>query len=106
MQSRARLFLLLLLCAAPPLAADGDLKQDFKKFGREVGSAGREIGHTVADLAKKVWYKGKKVSKPLLEDVQDATEKFWKKTLETTDKALESARDENRELKRKLKEDR
>lgn len=98
--------------SAPALRADDDVKgslkqagEAFKKLGKKVGEGGKEVGHEIADAAKKIWYKGKKVSAPLLHDVQRSTREFWDRLVAAQDKAIDQLRDENSRLKRQLAED-
>jgi hypothetical protein len=107
---------LALLCAvvtlpttSPTTAGDAgssfkDAGEGLKKFGRKVGEGGKEAGHAIADAAKKIWYKGKRVSQPLLRDVQKATRKFWDKVIEGKDKSIEALKSENASLRGKLGE--
>ena len=83
----------------------GGLKQvgqDLKKLGQKIGDAGKEAGLEIAGAAKQVFYKGKKVSAPLLRDVQRSTREFWGEVIESKDKTIEKLRRENEELKRRL----
>jgi gas vesicle protein len=102
----------LAVSLAPSLHADDDVKRSFKqageafkKLGKKVGEESKEVGHEIAEAAKKVWYKGKKVSAPLLDDVQRSTREFWEKVVSGQDKVIEQLRDENSRLKRQLTED-
>ena len=93
---------------APPVHSTdqkGKLKevgQDLKKLGQKIGEAGKEAGLEIADAAKQVFYKGKKVSAPLLRDVQRSTREFWGEVIEGKDKTIEKLRRENQKLKRQL----
>jgi hypothetical protein len=106
----------LLLAAvqlAPSLEATekskkGGLKQvgrELKELGQKVGEAGKQAGLEIADAAKHVFYKGKKVSAPLLRDVQRSTREFWGEVIEGKDKTIDKLRRENQELKRRLGND-
>jgi len=114
--SVALLCLALLAPALPPaFAGDGsgsDTKKSFKKlgekmkkFGKEVGEAGKEAGQEIADAAKKVFYKGKKVSEPLLRETQKATKDFWGDVIRGKEKTADELREENEKLKRELEEE-
>jgi hypothetical protein len=70
-----------------------------------VGEAGKQVGLEVADAAKKVWYKGKQVSKPKLEQVQEKTREFWGKVIAGKDRTLEELQRENGELKKRTSEE-
>ena len=103
--------LLVVVCLLAPVldAAEkskaGGLKevgQDLEKLGRRIGAAGREAGLEIAGAAKHVFYKGKKVSAPLLRDVQRSTREFWGEVIEGKDRTIEELRRENRKLKREL----
>ena len=105
----AALLLLLALPLAPALDAAepkkgglGEVGQEFKKLGRKVGEAGKEAGREIAGAAKQVFYKGKKVSAPLLRDVQHSTREFWGKVIAGKDRTIEQLRQENDGLKRQL----
>ena len=78
--------------------------QDLKQLGKKVGEAGKEAGLEIAGAAKHVFYKGKKVSAPLLRDVQRSTREFWAEVIEGKDRTIEKLRRENAELERKLGE--
>lgn len=102
------------LAAAPPAAGaeKDDLKKGlkeageaFKRLGKKVGEGGKEAGKEIAEAAKKVWYKGKRVSQPLLKDVQRATREFWEKAVATKDRAIEDLRDDNARMRRELEAD-
>ena len=108
-------FPLVILCAVlsfmttTPAAGDAgsslkDAGEGLKKFGRKVGEGGKEVGHEIAGVARRVWYKGKRVSQPLLRDVQKATRKFWDKVIEGKDRSIEALKDENAKMRRKLDE--
>src|SRR5216684_1769381 len=80
---------------APARADDGKIKQGFKdagagfkSIGKKVGEKGAEAGHEIAGVAKKIWYKGKKVSAPLLHDVQQATRRFWDDVIRGKDRTI------------------
>lgn len=81
-----------------------EIGKDFKEFGKKVGEAGKEAGLEVADVAKKVWYKSWKVSKPKLERVDKATRDFWREVIEGKDRTLDELLRENTELKHRLSE--
>ena len=81
----------------------GEVGQEFKKLGRNVGQAGKEAGREIAGAAKQVFYKGKKVSAPLLRDVQHSTREFWARVVAGKDKTIEELRQENDELKMRLR---
>ena len=105
-------FLVIGLTPLPAAAAAGDAKSSLKEagegvkdLGRKVGEAGKEVGREVAGVAKQVWYKGKKVSAPLLRDVQKVTRKFWQGVIEGKDRTIEKLREENEKLKQKLAEE-
>ncbi|HKY31852.1 MAG TPA: hypothetical protein VJV23_04890 [Candidatus Polarisedimenticolia bacterium] len=106
----AALFLLPASCAARAAGTGQDsgkkglrdAGEGFKELGRKVGKAGREAGQETARAARTLWYKGKKVSRPLLEEVQGRTRAFWARVIEGKDRALEQLRRENQELKKKL----
>lgn len=72
--------------------------------GREIGKAGKEVGLEIAAAAKKVWFKGKEVSAPLLEEVTRATRAFWDDVIDGKDRTLEALRRENEELRRRLRD--
>ena len=97
--------------AAPARAADSapdGLKgagEGLKKFGRKVGEAGKEAGHEIAEGAKRIFYKGKKVSAPLLHDVQRATRSYWAKVMGDKDRTIEDLRKENEDLRDRLDEE-
>jgi hypothetical protein len=113
---RAALFTFLLVLAASlsagPAYADGEKAKEplqkvgegMKRLGKKVGEAGKEAGREVAEAARKVWYKGKQVSKPLLESTQRATREFWQDLLRGKEKTIAELREENRRLRRKLEE--
>ena len=111
-RSRRPLILVLtlfLLC--PPLvpvtssrADDGKVKESIKSFGKKVGEKSAEAGHEIAGVAKKIWYKGKQVSAPLLHDVQRSTRRFWDETIRGKDKSIDSLRGENEKMKKDLDE--
>jgi hypothetical protein len=97
--------LILSAAAAPSLAADADAaKKSLEKLGKKIGKAGREVGDEIADAAKKVLYKGKKVSAPLLKKTQGATRDFWAELIKGKDRTISELREENKRLRRKLKE--
>ncbi len=79
-----------------------DVGQEFEKLGRTVGKAGKKAGLEIAEAAKQVFYKGKKVSAPLLRDVQHSTREFWADVVAGKDRTIEGLRRENAELKRQL----
>ena len=79
-----------------------EVGEGFKKLGKTVGEVGKEVGQEVARGAKKIWYKGKKVSAPLLRDVQRATREFWSDLIAGKDRTIEQLRDENARLKGQL----
>ena len=79
-----------------------DVGRELKELGKKVGEAGKEAGLEIAGAAKHVFYKGKKVSAPLLRDVQRSTREFWGEVIEGKDKTIEKLRRENEELKRRL----
>ncbi|MBI3451214.1 MAG: hypothetical protein HY049_20155 [Acidobacteria bacterium] len=94
---------LLLACAAPAVRAeDGKVTSGIKSFGKKVGEKSVEAGHAIAGIAKKIWYKGKQVSAPLLHDVQRSTRKFWDETIKGKDKSIDALKDENGKLKGQL----
>lgn len=113
-RSLAAVFLVLLCAGAlalPPVFAGGedDAKKSVKKLGskmkelgKKIGEAGKEAGEEAADAAKKVWYKGKKVSAPLLKRTQRATRDFWEVVLRGKDDTIRELRKENEHLRRKL----
>jgi hypothetical protein len=72
--------------------------ESLKSFGRKVGEKSAEVGREVAGAAKKIWYKGKRVSKPLLDDVQRSTRQFWQKVIDGKDRTIEQLREENERL--------
>jgi len=82
----------------------GDVGKGFKDLGRKIGAAGKQVGLEVADAAKRVWYKGKQVSKPKLDQVQEKTREFWSHVIEGKDRTLEELRRENDELKHRAAE--
>ena len=107
----------VVICSQPPRAGVADdtpakktgqafreMGKGFKEFGKKVGEAGRQVGLEVADAAKKVWYKGKQVSKPKLEQVQERTRGFWAKVIEGKDRSVEELCRENADLKKRLAE--
>jgi len=103
--------ILLLLFVSPllsPTNAGGqnsDLEKvgrELKKVGRQVGDAGKEVGREIAGAAKQAFYKGKKVSAPLLRDVQRSTREYWARIISEKDKTIEKLRRENEKLKRRL----
>lgn len=108
--ARAAVPLLLLFVSLVPIlgakesvkGAFKDVGQGFKKLGRKIGEAGKDAGLEIADAAKKVFYKGKKVSAPLLRDVQHSTREFWGKVIGAKDKTIDKLRQENEEMKRQL----
>ncbi len=106
---------LVLLCAAalslPPVFAGGEddakesvrkLGKKMKELGKKIGEAGKEAGDEVADAAKKVWYKGKKVSAPLLVETQKATRDFWEIVLKGKDETIRELRTYNEHLREVL----
>lgn len=102
------------LGAAPAAAADGgsDTKKSFKKFGekmkdfgKKVGEAGKEAGEEIAEAAKKVFYKGKRVSEPLLHKTQKATKDFWDEVIRGKERTAGELREENERLKREMEEE-
>ena len=96
----------ILFAAAPAVRAeDGKVSSGLKSFGKKVGEKSVEAGHAIAGVAKKVWYKGKQVSAPLLHDVQRATRKFWDETIRGKDRSIEALKDENEKLKGQLEKD-
>ena len=78
--------------------------QKLEKLGRDVGEAGREAGLEIAGAAKQVFYKGKKVSAPLLRDVQRSTREFWGQVIAGKDRTIAQLRRDNDELRRQLGE--
>jgi len=103
-----------LVSTSPARAADGqsDTKKSLKKFGnkmkdfgKKVGEAGKEAGEEIAEAARKVFYKGKKVSQPLLEKTQRATKEFWHDLIRAKEKTAGELREENERLRRELEED-
>lgn len=92
-----------------------DVKSGAQDVGRELKEAGQEVGHDIATGAKAAgheiagaaqlaWYKGKKVSAPLLHDLQTAVHQFWDKVIADKDAAIKRLREENEQLKRKLRD--
>lgn len=86
--------------AAPPSkqkagAPFREMGRTFRDFGRKVGEAGKEAG-------LKVWYAGKRVSRPALEEVQTKTRRFWGHVIEGKDRTIQELRRENAELRRRL----
>ena len=79
-----------------------EVGRELKQLGKKVGEAGKEAGLEIAGAAKHVFYKGKKVSAPLLRDVQRSTREFWGEVIEGKDRTIEQLRRENAELERKL----
>jgi len=112
-RSRRPLILVLALLALFPLfvptpasrADDGKLKQSLKLFGKKVGEKSAEAGHAIAGVAKRIWYKGKQVSAPLLHDVQRSTRRFWDERIRGKDRTIDSLRGENEKLKKDLDEE-
>lgn len=102
--------LALLLCGAvlpPALAGDDrgkEVAKDLREVGKTIGEAGKDVGLEIADAAKKVWYKGKKVSRPLLEDVRAAARDVWGRVIDGKNKTVARLREENEELRRRLAE--
>ncbi|HZE89128.1 MAG TPA: hypothetical protein VE404_06245 [Verrucomicrobiae bacterium] len=94
---------LLFAVATPGVRAeDGKVTSGIKSFGKKVGEKGAEAGHAIAGVAKKIWYKGKQVSAPLLHDVQRATRKFWDETVKGKDTSIDALKDENQKMKDQL----
>ena len=94
-------------------SGDGEAKKSIKKLGKnlkklgeKVGEASKEAGQDIADAAKKVFYKGKKVSAPLLKKTQSATKEFWNDLIKQRKKAARELEKENRKLRKELEEDR
>lgn len=93
-------------------AGDGDAKKslkklgkNLKKLGKKVGEKGKEAGEEIADAARKVFYKGKKVSAPLLKKTQSATQKFWNDLIRQRKKTARDLEKENKKLRKQLEED-
>jgi hypothetical protein len=117
--ARSRLFFLALVVLFLPFAfvpashaEEGKIKQGlkeagegFKTLGKKIGGKSAEAGHEIAGAAKRIWYRGKQVSAPLLHDVQRATRKFWDETIRGKDSRIDSLRDENEKLKKDLEEE-
>lgn len=78
--------------------------KEMKEFGRKVGKAGKEAGLSIADAARKVWYKSWRVSGPKLDQIQKTTQGYWAQVLKAKDLTLSELRRENAELKRRLAE--
>jgi hypothetical protein len=105
------ILLLLALPLASPLDATEQKKGGLEdagraigKLGRKIGRAGKEAGLEIAGAAKHVFYKGKKVSAPLLRDVQHSTREFWADVVAGKDTTIKGLRRENHELKRQLQD--
>jgi hypothetical protein len=94
---------------APPAKKAGEafkeIGKEFKDFGKKAGEAGKEAGLEVAEVAKKIWYKSWKVSKPKLDQVQEATREFWRQVIEGKDRTVDELRRENTQLRRRLAEE-
>src|SRR5215470_9691646 len=88
--------------AKKPSQTMQDVGRGFKDLGRKIGEAGKQVGHEVAGAARKVWYKGRQVSEPKLEQVQSKTREFWSKVIEGKDRTLDQLRRENAEMKHRL----
>jgi|SRR6266850_8113061 len=102
---------LTLPAVAPARADDGKIKQGFKdagegikSLGKKIGEKSAEAGHEIAGVAKRIWYKGKKVSAPLLHDVQRSTRRFWDDVIKGKDKTIDGLKDENERMKKDLDE--
>ena len=81
-----------------------DAGKEIKELGKKIGQAGKEFGLEVADGAKQVWYKGLRVSEPLLKDVQKRTRRFWAEMIEAKERTRRELEQENRRLRKRLAE--
>jgi len=99
----ARVAPVLLLCSTLQLAAsdDGSVKGSFKKMGKAIGQAGKEVGHSAAQAGRvvgresqKIWYRGVQVSKPALERARTETRRGLQKTLDAMDRSIEALKRE------------
>jgi hypothetical protein len=82
-----------------------DASREIGKLGREIGRAGKDAGLEIAGAAKHVFYKGRKVSAPLLRDVQHSTREFWADVVAGKDRTIEGLRRKNHELQRRLRDE-
>jgi len=81
-----------------------DVGTGMKQLGRKIGHAGKEVGREVADGARKVWYKGLRVSEPLLKDVQKQTRRYWAEMIAGKERTLRELERENKQLRKRLAE--
>jgi len=99
------LALLLSTTALSASAGDDSVKGSFKKMGKAIGQAGRQVGRSAAAAGKvvgresqKIWYRGVQVSKPALEEARGETRRAIQKSLDAMDRSIASLKQELRRL--------
>jgi len=99
------LSLALLAALGAPAFGDDSMKDSFKKMGKAVGQAGKDLGHSAAQAGRaigresqKVWYRGVQVSKPALEKAKAETRHAMQKSLDDLDRSIASLKAELRRL--------